>query len=109
MSYPTLPTFTAPFTFTSGVANAVEQDSIDDVASCVRNIVSCVQGFRDDLPDFGIPDPLFQAAPFNLQATQEAIGRWEPRAVLNVQQQFTPPSAEQIIETVTLRTDQDQG
>lgn len=105
MSYPTLPTFTAPFTFTNGVANVAEQDTIDDVASCVRNVVSCVQGFRDDLPDFGIPDPLFQAAPFNPQAMQEAIGRWEPRAALDVQQQFTPPSAEAIIETVTLRQD----
>lgn len=73
--------FTYPFTFgPTGAANVAEQDSDQEIASCVANILVCPPGFRADLPDFGSPDPTFGTVPLNTEAERVAIARYEPRA-----------------------------
>lgn len=79
------PHFAAPFSFNgAGVANVVEQDSVEEVAACVYNVVVCIEGQRIDEPDFGIPDPMFANAPVDITAIEDAIAQWEPRADLSL-------------------------
>lgn len=78
-----LPHFQAPFSFNgAGVANVVEQDSVEEVGSCVYNVVVCMQGQRLDEPDFGIADPMFAAAPVDIAGIEDVVTTWEPRADL---------------------------
>lgn len=82
------PHFAYPFTFTSGTnggrAVVVQQGTVDEVSSCVANIATCDQGFRTDLPDFGIPDPTFSTLPLNTAVLGDAITKYEPRASLTI-------------------------
>ncbi len=80
----TTPHLAYPFTLTADGAAVVEQDTPEEVFACVRAIVACPIGFRDDLPRFGIPDPLFKNAPLNTDAYESAITEWEPRARVDV-------------------------
>ncbi len=82
-----VPHFSALFTIGRGGAEVVEQDSTDDKAACVYRTAVCPQGFRQDLPAFGIPQLLRKTVPLNLDALQSAIELWEPRADLTVSQQ----------------------
>lgn len=58
-----------------------EQDSIDDIATCVAMSLLTPPGWRDDEPDFGsrLDFPLL---PVNLADLQSQIARDEPRAQL---------------------------
>ena len=75
----------SPLTFNGkGVAGTVVQGTNGEIANCVLNIVSCIQGFREDSPEYGIPDETFTTVPLDPEALATAIGRWEPRAELTV-------------------------
>lgn len=56
------PHFAQPFQFggINGGALTNEQDTSDDVATCVKNIIIYPLGFRDDFPDFGVPEMVFR-------------------------------------------------
>ena len=58
----------------------VEQDSNEDVANCVEAIVRTRPGDRDELPAFGIADPLFQQVPIDTDLLVDQVEEWEPRA-----------------------------
>lgn len=60
-----------------------EQDSIDDIATCVAVSLLTPPGWRDDEPDFGsrLDFPLL---PVNLSDLQSSVARDEPRAQLQL-------------------------
>jgi phage baseplate assembly protein W len=77
--------FAAPFKFDSvGEAETIVQGTQADILASVLNICECPEGFRDDLPEFGIPQLEFQTVPLQLQALEEAVVRWEPEATLTI-------------------------
>jgi phage baseplate assembly protein W len=65
----------------SGHLAANEQDSIDDIATCVAISLLTPPGWRDDEPEFG-SRPDFVLLPVNLSNLQSDIARDEPRAQL---------------------------
>lgn len=81
------PHIAAPFTITRAGIQTVEQDTPQEIASCVYNICVCPKGFREDNPSFGVPDLTFGPVPVNLGALEEAIKQWEPRADLRIAEQ----------------------
>jgi hypothetical protein len=74
--------FTGEFTLTPNGALTVEQDSPEDVASCIFRTAVCAEGFREDLPAFGVPELAFQTIPLDLPSYEAALEFWEPRATL---------------------------
>jgi phage baseplate assembly protein W len=58
-----------------------EQDSIDDIATCVASSLLCPPGYRDDEPDFGSRME-FPLLPVDLAALRGSLARDEPRAAL---------------------------
>ena len=77
----TLPHFQAPFSLGSnGKPIVVQQDSPEDIASCVSNIVVCPQGAKLDDPTFGVQVPLFGTFPTNFGPVLSAVQNLEPRA-----------------------------
>lgn len=83
---PDIPHFAFPFRFEEGKAVEVEQDSIDDIASCVHAIVTVEVGELITMPDFGVPDLAFiqeGATPSEIQKTIEAQ---EPRVSATVEE-----------------------
>jgi hypothetical protein len=80
-----VPQFAAPFSVgDDGLVKTVEQNSVDDVAACVYNIITCPQGMKPGDPQFGIPWPLFQTVPLNTGAILSAVQRIEPRADVQI-------------------------
>jgi|SRR5580704_10868691 hypothetical protein len=71
----------SPFTFDAkGEAAIVTQGTPPSRLSGAYNVCVCPEGFRDDLPEFGIPQMEFQTIPLGLKQLEEAILRWEPEA-----------------------------
>lgn len=62
----------------------VEQDSYTDVVNCLHAIVRTPVGYRDEAPEFGVPDMLFMTQPAgienHLSGIEEVIASQEPRA-----------------------------
>lgn len=63
---------------------SVEQDTLDEVTTCVTCIALFPQGFRDDRPDFGVPSQELSDLPLDAQAVEQAIEAYEPRADVQV-------------------------
>jgi phage baseplate assembly protein W len=95
-----LPHFAAPFRLTTAGAAVDEQDSLQEVQACVMNAVACPQGYRLDLPAFGIPDPLFQTVPIDTEQIRQAVSRYEPRP--DIQVTDTPSRDDPSQRTVTI-------
>lgn len=81
-----LPQCAAPFTIGPHGTITVEQGSEENIAGNVYNVAVCPQGFRDDLPEFGVPSLLWQRMPLDLTGLQQALARWEPQADLTLEQ-----------------------
>ena len=75
-----LPHFSLPFTLSAAGAVVVEQDSLDEIATCVEVVLRCPIGHRLEAEDFGRPDPEFAQAPVPTEGLTQAINTWEPRA-----------------------------
>lgn len=72
-----VPHLASPFSFNAkGIAHTVEQDSPEDHRTRAYNVVVCPIGFRDDLPEYGIPELLFSRVPLDTEALKTAIERW---------------------------------
>lgn len=70
-----------PFRYdATGSAVTIAQDSIDDVAQCVRVLLSTPTGTRVEQFDYGIPDPTFTDDAALVAQITGAVARWEPRA-----------------------------
>lgn len=77
------PHFRLPLQFGSvnGGAFVNEQDTEEDVIDCVKAIISWPTGTRHDLPEFGVPDLVFQLdADAMIDQLQAAVEQWEDRA-----------------------------
>lgn len=72
----------SPLTFTKHGAKTVEQESEQNIEECAFRVAVFPEGYREDLPEYGIPDLLFSSVPLDLALVEEAIRRWEPRAEL---------------------------
>lgn len=63
-----------------------EQDSSEDVVDCIKAIVAFPIGSRQELPDFGIPDVVFEMRVGNIpMQLKNAITLWEERAAIDVE------------------------
>lgn len=77
-----VPHFALPFRLAGPQAIVDEQDSVDEIASCVMAILLCPLGYRVELPTFGLPDPTFSTPELDQKRIRTAIELWEPRAAL---------------------------
>jgi len=85
------PHLAVPFTLAiDGSAATVEQDTADDIANCVRTLLSTPTGARLAVPDYGVVDPTF--AGVNEAEIAAAVTEWEPRADITVTTDPTDPS-----------------
>src|SRR5262245_40413957 len=79
-----LPHFDLPFRFAyrSGKPSVVvvDQDTNDDVFNCVVAIVRTYEGFRPEMPDFGLPEQVFMVQPLDTDALESDIVAEEGRA-----------------------------
>lgn len=62
-----------------GSVAVVEQDTLDEVAQHAQVVLLTRRGQRPVVPEFGIPDPLFEEAPLDLADVEAAISRYDPR------------------------------
>jgi len=80
--------FALPFKFGSnGHAEVVEQDSPEDVANCADAVLSTPRGFRLEIPDFGIRNPVLTENGPNINELMAALEEWEPRAAYTLTEQ----------------------
>jgi hypothetical protein len=71
------PHFAYPFAFNAkGEAIVVEQDGEADWRARAANVAVCPVGFREDLPEYGVPPLLFATIPIDVAGIREAISRW---------------------------------
>lgn len=91
---PITPHVQIPFALNAnGRPTYVDQDSVEDVESCIINIVSCPQGDNPYDQDFGRPDLRGLPLPMQLSGLTDAVTKYEGR--------LRDVSAEQALSTVT--------
>lgn len=79
-----VPHITLPIAVRASAYATVEQDTTAEVANCVAAILAFPLSYREEAPDFGVPDPTFGARPLDTSAIEHACETYEPRAVLRV-------------------------
>jgi len=82
MSFTTAPHFDLPFRFSGGKAVEVEQDTDEDIYNCVWAALVTPEGFRPEVPDFGMPDLTFMNQPIDSAFVMQRILASEPRATI---------------------------
>jgi phage baseplate assembly protein W len=60
------------------------QDSDAGVFDCVEVLLRTEIGSREEVPDYGIPDPVFREGGMDLEGTIAIIEEWEPRAPVHI-------------------------
>jgi hypothetical protein len=95
-----IPHFEFPFNIAGGKVVEREQDSLDDVANCVRAILLTPEEFRTDIDDFGLADMTFQKQPLPAQGILGDIRIQEPRVSLLID--IRPSIIDELIAEVTL-------
>jgi hypothetical protein len=68
-----------PFSMSAEGAVTTQQDTDAEILDCVEVILSVPLGYREDLPEFGLSDPVF-AVGVDTQEIMDTVTRWEPRA-----------------------------
>lgn len=90
-SQPLVPHFDLPFRFAYRAGKpsvvCVEQDTNDDVFNCVVAILRTHEGFRPELPEFGLPEQTFALQPVDVPGMEEDIITQEPRAAVAISQE----------------------
>jgi phage baseplate assembly protein W len=92
-----VPHFSLPFRFSPPAATS-EQNSIDEIGDCCAVILLCPQGFRVELPEFGLPDPTFSSPVVDVDVIRTVVDRWEPRAALLLEE--GPDVTDQLVRRV---------
>ncbi len=77
-----LPHFTHPFRFDNGRAAVAQQNSDDDIWTCIETIVRFHKGDRIADPEFGITDPSFAEGQVDVEAIRREVEKLEDRAAL---------------------------
>jgi phage baseplate assembly protein W len=82
------PQIAVPFEITAtGLVREVEQDSLDEIAISVQNILAYRIGDRVELPVFGVPEPLFRLTSEDVSSIlAEHVSRWEDRAQIFIEE-----------------------
>jgi phage baseplate assembly protein W len=77
-----IPHFSFPFRRTANgkTVEVVEQDMDDEILDCIEVLLTTERGERIELPDYGLPDPLFIQGGTSLEMVRQIIATWEPRA-----------------------------
>ena len=75
-----IPHLSLPLRLVDGQFATVEQDTVEDILQCVRVVLTTPEGFREELPDFGLPDQTFLQGGADTAVIEETIAEWEPRA-----------------------------
>lgn len=71
------PHYSPTFTLNArGQSVVVEQGSEADLRARAKNVLVCPKGFREDLPEYGIPNVLFRNPPLNTGQIQTEVSRW---------------------------------
>ncbi len=70
------PHFSATFEILQKGSKVVEQNSEGDLLARAKNVAVCPIGFREDVPEFGIPELLFKTVPLRLAEVRTEIARW---------------------------------
>lgn len=96
-----VPHFALPFRFQNGAAVVVEQDTTEEIVTCCDAILSCPQGHRVELPEFGLPDPTFTESGPDRRTIEAALTEWEPRA--QVLLEVHPDALNELLFTVQAR------
>lgn len=94
-----IPHFSFPFSF-KGLnvhAREVEQDTVDDVASCVAAVLLTRVGQYSDSPEFGTNDPVFIEGGIDPDEMMRVVEFWEPRIVATVEEGWDFAAYEQDI------------
>jgi len=100
--------FNYPFSFdpqTGHVATA-DQDSLDDIASCVAVSLLVEPGVRSEIPNFGTPDQVFQLQPLNMEIFVQSVYKYEQRADVLMQQNIPEPLVDKLRAIVEIRKTQ---
>lgn len=101
---PEIPHFSLPFRFERSGAHGMiamsEQDSIDDIANCVELIVRTPINWRDESPDFGIPDLTFKILPIRPETIEQLVSPLEPRVKILVREQ--PSRLDALVDILTV-------
>ena len=95
------PHFNFPFQIFGGTVEAVEQDSVEDIANCVTAIIITPDTFRTDLDDFGLPDMTFMKQPLPAESFTQEILTQEPRA--SILMDIDPSIIDDLIAEVTVQ------
>lgn len=73
----------------NGQPETIDQDSLEDIAQCVRTVVRTPVGARNELPQFGIPRLEF-SSPIPLVPMLTALYTWEPRVAAIISARLNP-------------------
>lgn len=91
MSNVRVPHFDYPFHFGyTGHASVVEQDSAQEITTCITTCLLTNKGDRIELPTFGIDPLIFDRQPLPLDRLYSDIVEQEPRALMALSQSPDP-------------------
>lgn len=76
--------------------NYVEKDSDAEIHDCVEVLLRTEIGEREEVPDYGVPDPTFREGGMDLEGTMAIVAEWEPRAEITL----TRTSLEGLVDRV---------
>lgn len=82
MSHLLTPQIQYPFRIQGGEVSCIEQDSSDDIFQNAITVMRYREGERSNLPEFGIPDPVFAQNGISGDTIATAVRRWEPDATV---------------------------
>jgi hypothetical protein len=68
-----------------------EQDTLDDIYDCVQAIIRCPEGWRPELPGFGITDQTFAEDEIDLSLIADKVATWESRSDALYEQTLSGP------------------
>lgn len=95
-----IPRLAIPVRLTNaGSFATVDQDSVDDIAQCVRAVLTTPIGSRVEQPDFGVHDWVF-STPSPPDLVVDAVLSWEPRADISVSD-IHGVGGDELVERVT--------
>lgn len=108
---PDIPHFSHPFVFMTlpgggVVAGVDEQDEGDEIAACVERIVRTPEGYRDELPSFGIPQQVFAQGPLDTEPIRRKVAEFEPRADLDLSSSIS--TQDELVQTIRVELEATQ-
>lgn len=67
---------------------SVEQDSDDELLAAAAVITCTPRGHRDDLPDFGVTQPVFVQGPIDLELLASELVASDPRLTADLDEEI---------------------